>query len=714
MNGSQKSNQQNGVNGVAQTPSFAANLHGKTAIVTGSSRGIGAGIAAELGRRGANVVLNYVTDRGAQAVNKVIATIKSEGGKAVAVKGSVTEKVVRDDLIQAAVELSPSRNIDILVHNAGNGDDRYLVDINEEFFDMQVGINLKAPVFLTQAALEHMPRGSRIVIVSSCSARMGVPEQTVYAASKVGTEALARVWATELGQSRGITVNCVNPGPVATDMYYESSQAFIDSMKPLVESTPAEARMGEVRDIVPLIQLVGPVVDDAGSVIVLAHLADNGLSSYPARYQFLPYSTTNPGHRRQRSQKESVEKQISASPAEQEQEETTVQDAATPVVTENEGMLYPVFMGLKDLTSSMIVDTDISKHLVISVDSMTNPFSTLLLPLAYQHFGVLQALLGLALCHSEKGRKHSKYGAMPLALELKLSAIHSLSELLQREQGVGLSADEEEVAMAMALLLILHDITESGISTHGAHLNGVTSFCSRSVENPNATKSPLKQLMLTAFAWYDRTYNKSRLTDTEPDRLDILRGFSGSDKLAFSNDVRQKILDNREFTFEVFSGCPSVLCRRIGKVLSAGKAYLENELSLQDFEVLLGQAETFLRAWSPDDEAYPSADHAWRLLANAYRHACLLRVIRFPQPLNSVTPDHPSVVESVEAILDVCAELQLHNAKFHKRLLFPLFMAGAESSNWYYLFGHWISAGSYELDLAAGLARTSREYQGLA
>lgn len=106
--------------------------------------------------------------------------------------------------------------------------------------------------------------------------------------------------------------------------------------------------------------------------------------------------------------------------------------------------------------------------------------------------------------------------------------------------------------------------------------------------------------------------------------------------------------------------------------------YLENDMSLPEFEVLLRQAETFFRAWSPDDEAYPSADHAWRLLANAYRHACLLRVIRFPQPLTSVTPDHPSVLESVEAILDVCAELQTHETKFHKRMLFPLFMAGAE------------------------------------
>ena len=98
-----------------------------------------------------------------------------------------------------------------------------------------------------------MPRGGRIIIISSVSARMGVPQQTVYAATKAANEALARVWSTELGQSKGITVNCVNPGPVATDGYYNSDQDFVDSLKPLIDSTPAAARIGEVEDIAPIV-----------------------------------------------------------------------------------------------------------------------------------------------------------------------------------------------------------------------------------------------------------------------------------------------------------------------------------------------------------------------------------------------------------------------------------------------------------------------------
>ncbi|KAK0653803.1 L-xylulose reductase [Lasiodiplodia hormozganensis] len=219
-------------------------------------RGIGAGIALDLGRRGADVVVNYTSEKSGAAAESIVQAIESMklGARALAVRADVAVAADRQRLVDAALTLSPSKHIDMLVHNAGNGDDRYLVDLDEDFFDMQMDLNLKAPVFLTQIALPHMPRGGRIVIISSVSARMGVPQQSIYAASKVGTEALARVWATELGQSRGITVNCVNPGPVATDMYYASSQEFIDALKPLIDSTPAEARMGEVADIVPLVR----------------------------------------------------------------------------------------------------------------------------------------------------------------------------------------------------------------------------------------------------------------------------------------------------------------------------------------------------------------------------------------------------------------------------------------------------------------------------
>lgn len=92
------------------------------------------------------------------------------------------------------------------------------------------------------------------MLITSAAARMGVAETTVYAANKAGLEAFARVWATELGQSHGITVNCVSPGPIATDQFHNSSPEFKQALQPMIESTPAEARMGEVEDIVPLVR----------------------------------------------------------------------------------------------------------------------------------------------------------------------------------------------------------------------------------------------------------------------------------------------------------------------------------------------------------------------------------------------------------------------------------------------------------------------------
>ena len=110
-----------------------------------------------------------------------------------------------------------------------------------------------APIFLTQAVLPYLSKGGRIVIISSVSARMGVPQQTVYAATKAATEALVRVWATELGHDYGVTVNAIAPGPVATEMYYASDQGFVNSMQPMINSTPAAPRLGEISDIVPIV-----------------------------------------------------------------------------------------------------------------------------------------------------------------------------------------------------------------------------------------------------------------------------------------------------------------------------------------------------------------------------------------------------------------------------------------------------------------------------
>lgn len=103
-----------------------------------------------------------------------------------------------------------------VLRSAAQGNEANLVDTTEDFYTRHFDANVKGPIFLTKAVEPHLPKGGRIVFISSAGARLGVAGQTVYAATKAANEALARVWAKELGQSHGVTVNSVNPGPIAT------------------------------------------------------------------------------------------------------------------------------------------------------------------------------------------------------------------------------------------------------------------------------------------------------------------------------------------------------------------------------------------------------------------------------------------------------------------------------------------------------------------
>ncbi|KAI1364781.1 hypothetical protein F5Y08DRAFT_199188 [Xylaria arbuscula] len=228
-------------------------LTGKVAIVTGASRGLGAGIAILLGKRGADVVVNYVSEGSRERAEKVAKEIEANGTKAVVTQANVSKLDEIPKLVDAALKLSSTGKIDILIHNAAQGNEANLVNTTEEFYTSHFDTNVKGPIFLTKAVEPHFPKGGRVVFISSAGARLGVAGQTVYAATKAANEALVRVWAKELGQSHGITVNAVNPGPIATDQWFQSDEQFIKDMQPLIESTPAAARVGEVDDIAPLV-----------------------------------------------------------------------------------------------------------------------------------------------------------------------------------------------------------------------------------------------------------------------------------------------------------------------------------------------------------------------------------------------------------------------------------------------------------------------------
>ncbi|KKY22017.1 putative galactoside o-acetyltransferase [Diplodia seriata] len=162
--------------------------------------------------------------------------------------------------------------------------------------------------------------------------------------------------------------------------------------------------------------------------------------------------------------------------------------------------------------------------------------------------------------------------------------------------------------------------------------------------------------------------------------LDALRGFSGAEKIAYSDSVRRCILDAHDGSLETLVGCPSEIFFEIGKVLTAGKEHFNGTLAMEDFQPILDASEAYLRSWSPELASFPTPDPEWRLLADAYRHASILRVLRFPEPLKSCPPEEPVIKESVAAILDVAARIPM-DSPFYKRLLFPLFLAGAETTS---------------------------------
>ncbi|OGM46144.1 hypothetical protein ABOM_004899 [Aspergillus bombycis] len=307
-------------------------------------------------------------------------------------------------------------------------------------------------------------------------------------------------------------------------------------------------------------------------------------------------------------------------------------------------------------------DKNLCRALIIETDDLHNPFRGYILPLAYQDTGILHAVLGLTMCHiNASGKRETENISVARMIEHQLSALQSLSSLLMKEEIYGLTDDEQDLLLAVVILLVLYDICETGVSSHGVHLTGAGYICGKLAQQPKVVTSPRTTFLLTALAW-----------------LDVLRGFSGAEKLAYSDDVRRCIVEAEHFNLEILVGCPVELFYEIGCVLTAGKQYLDGKLSRDDFQDLLNDAEQFFRAWDPDSAAFPGEDPEWIQLAEAYRHVCIIRVLRFPNTW-AVPCEDRRIQSSVRAILDASAGISAGSTWF-KRLLFPLFIAGAETS----------------------------------
>jgi NAD(P)-dependent dehydrogenase (short-subunit alcohol dehydrogenase family) len=189
-------------------------LNGKTALVTGASRGIGRATALALARAGAQVLVHYGT--GAQEAEGTVAEIRNGGGRAQAIQSDLSTPKGPHELAAGARDIVGDR-LDILVANAGVSKAATIEDTTLEDFDRLFAVNVRAPFFLVQQLLPNLHEGSSVILISSLAARAAVGTLAAYAASKGAVDTLVKHLAGPLGE-RGIRVNAVAPGVVATEM----------------------------------------------------------------------------------------------------------------------------------------------------------------------------------------------------------------------------------------------------------------------------------------------------------------------------------------------------------------------------------------------------------------------------------------------------------------------------------------------------------------
>ncbi|SEJ34862.1 SDR family NAD(P)-dependent oxidoreductase [Paraburkholderia diazotrophica] len=218
-------------------------LAGKVAVVTGASKGIGAGIAKALAAEGASVVVNYASSKA--AADAVVAGIAAANGKAVAVRGDVSKAADAQGIVDAAIETYG--RLDILVNNSGIYEFAPIEAITEEHFHKQFNTNVLGLLLTTQAAVKHLGEGASIINVSSVASSITPPETAVYSGTKGAVDAITGVLARELGPKK-IRVNAINPGFVVTEGTHEAGIVGSDFEAMALSQTPL-GRAGQPDDI---------------------------------------------------------------------------------------------------------------------------------------------------------------------------------------------------------------------------------------------------------------------------------------------------------------------------------------------------------------------------------------------------------------------------------------------------------------------------------
>lgn len=244
-------------------------LSGRTAVVTGASKGIGRAISVALGSRGAHVIVNY--NGSEAAAMETISLVEAAGGTAKAMKFNVADY---EETSQALAEvIKENGRLDILVNNAGITKDGLLMRMSEEDFDSVIRTNLKSAYTTCKAASRQMmkQRSGRIINISSVSGILGNAGQINYAAAKAGMIGLTKSAARELA-SRGITVNAVAPGFIATDM----TEVLSDQIKEGAVKQIPLGRFGKPEEVAEVVTFLAS--DQAGYITGQVICVDGGMA----------------------------------------------------------------------------------------------------------------------------------------------------------------------------------------------------------------------------------------------------------------------------------------------------------------------------------------------------------------------------------------------------------------------------------------------------
>ncbi|HEY1501004.1 MAG TPA: glucose 1-dehydrogenase [Acidobacteriaceae bacterium] len=244
-------------------------LSKKVAVVTGASKGIGAGIAKGLAAEGAAVVVNYASSK--EGADKVVAEIKAKGGTAIAVQGDVAKQA---DVERIFAETKKAfGRLDVLVNNAGVYEFVPIGDVTEKHFHRIFDTNVLGPILATREAVKYFDEGGSVINVGSVASTSGPATSVVYSATKGALDTVTRVLANELGP-RKIRVNSINPGPVETEGVHTAGILGSDFLNGAIAQTPL-GRIGQPEDFGPIAAFLAS--DESGWLTGETLLASGGL-----------------------------------------------------------------------------------------------------------------------------------------------------------------------------------------------------------------------------------------------------------------------------------------------------------------------------------------------------------------------------------------------------------------------------------------------------